>query len=55
MATSKMGPKEAALRAQREARVADNTRLIDAKTKIKVKGVGEVVNVRAAKRGGRGK
>jgi hypothetical protein len=53
MATSKMGPKEAALRAQREARVADNKRLIDAK--IKAKGVGKVVTVKAGKRGGRGK
>jgi hypothetical protein len=47
-----MGPKEAALRAQREARVVANKRLID---KMKLKAVSsKVVNVKATKRGGRG-
>jgi hypothetical protein len=49
-----MGPKEAALRAQREARVAANKQLIDSKTKVKAKAIGKVVNVKM-KRGGRGR
>ena len=48
----KMGPKEAALRAQREARVTANKRLID---KAKVKAIGKVTNIKAVKRGGRGR
>ena len=53
--SDKMGPKEAALRAQREARVAANKRLIDTKTKVRAKAIGKVVNVKASKRGGRGR
>ena len=52
--TSKMGPKEAELRAKREARVEANKRLIDSKTKVKAKAIGKVVNVKI-KRGGRGR
>ena len=47
-----MGPKEAAMRAQREARVAANKRLMD---KFKAKGIGKIVNVKAVKRSGRGR
>ena len=51
MGSDKMGPKEAALRAQREARVADNKRLIDKSTKLKAKGIGKVSTVKMSKRG----
>ena len=53
--SDKMGPKEAALRAQREARVTANKRLIDINTKIKAKAIGKVTNIKAVKRGGRGR
>jgi hypothetical protein len=53
MTTNKIGPKEAGLRALREARVAANKRLID--KEVKAKRVGKVVNIKAAKRGGRGR
>jgi hypothetical protein len=53
--SSKMGPKEAALRAQREARVLANKRLIDSKTKVKAKAIGGMLNIKLAKRGGRGR
>jgi len=52
---SKTGPKELELRALREARVAANKQLIDTKTKVKAKAIGKVVNVKAVKRGGRGR
>ena len=62
MSEKKMGPREAELRAMREARAAqEEKRLkaskaqIDALTKFKAKGVGKVVNLKASKRGGRGK
>ena len=48
----KMGPTEAALRSQREARGVANKRLMD---KFKAKAVGKVTSVKAAKRGGRGR
>jgi hypothetical protein len=51
MAQSKMGPKEAALRARRELLVEANKKLIDKRTKLKAKGIGKVVSVKAAKRG----
>jgi len=52
----KMGPKEAELRAKREARVAANKRLIDdANTRIKAKAIGKLTNIKAVKRGGRGR
>jgi hypothetical protein len=54
---NKMGPKEERLRMLREAqvRVAENKRLIDSKTKVKAKAIGGVVNIKASKRGGRGR
>jgi hypothetical protein len=52
---SKTGPKEAELRALREARIAANKQLIDTKTKVKAKSIGKVANIKAAKRGGRGR
>jgi hypothetical protein len=57
MAEKKIGPKEAMLRQQREARarVAENKRLIDAQTKVKAKAIGKVANIKAVKRGGRGR
>jgi hypothetical protein len=52
----KIGPKETELRALREARVAANKQLIDkSATKVKAKAIGKVVNIKAAKRGGRGR
>jgi hypothetical protein len=53
MTETRIGPKEAKLREQREARVAANKRLIDktTKVKVKVKGIGKVVNIETAKRG----
>jgi hypothetical protein len=50
MTETRIGPKEAKLREQREARVAANKRLIDKTTK-KAKGIGKVVNIETAKRG----
>ena len=52
---SKTGPKEAELRAMREARVAANKQMIDKAAKIKAKGIGKVANIKAAKRSGRGR
>lgn len=50
---SKIGPKEEMLRAQREARVSENKRLIDKTSKLKAKGIGKVVAVKASRRGRR--
>jgi hypothetical protein len=56
MAEKTMGPREAQLRAMREANVEKNKKLIDKSvTKMKVKAIGKVSNVKAAKRGGRGR
>jgi hypothetical protein len=60
MSEKKMGPREAELRAMREAReqkrVIANKAQIDALTKFKMKGVGSLKNIKASgKRGGRGK
>lgn len=55
MGDNKMGPKEAALRAQREARVAENKRLIGATAKMKAKAIGKVTNIKMGKSGGRGR
>jgi hypothetical protein len=52
---TKAGPKEAQLQAMRAARVAANKRLIDTKTKVKAKVVGSMLNIKLAKRGGRGR
>ena len=49
---AKMGPKEAAMRALREARADASKRLTD---KVKAKAIGKVVNVKAVKRSGRGR
>jgi hypothetical protein len=51
MTETRIGPKEAKLREQREARVAANKKLIDKTTKVKAKGIGKVVNIETAKRG----
>jgi hypothetical protein len=57
MAEKKMGPREQQLREWREERVKENKQLIDksALTKVKAKGIGKVTNLKASKRGGRGK
>jgi hypothetical protein len=67
MAEKKMGPREAELRAMREARAAEadrsakeqrvkeNKAKLDAVSKIKAKGIGKVVNLKAGNRGGRAK
>ncbi|MET4017774.1 MULTISPECIES: hypothetical protein [Bradyrhizobium] len=52
---SKVGPKEAVLRAKREARVEANKRLIDTQSKVKIEAIGKVTNIKASKRGGRGR
>jgi hypothetical protein len=46
MTETRIGPKEAKLREQREARVAANKKLIDKTTKVKAKGTGKVVTSR---------
>ena len=53
MTETRIGPNEAKLREQREARVAANKKLIDMTTKVKAKGIGKVVNIETAKRGRR--
>jgi hypothetical protein len=58
MSEKKMGPREAQLREWRENRVKENKQLIDraALTKVKAKAVGgKLTNMKAGKRGGRGK
>jgi hypothetical protein len=55
MAENKMGPKEAQMRALREARVEQNKRLIDKAAKIKAKGIARVVSIKTSKTGGRGR
>jgi hypothetical protein len=50
MPHDKVGPKETQLRAQREARVSENKRLMDSKTKLKAKRIGKLVSVKASKR-----
>ena len=45
MTETRIGPNEAKLREQREARVAANKKLIDKTTKVKAKGIGKVVNI----------
>ena len=56
MADKTPGPREAQLRAMREANVEKNKKLIDKSVaKVKGKAIGKVVNVKAAKRGGRGR
>jgi hypothetical protein len=56
MADKTLGPKEAQLRAQREARIEHNKRLMET-TAVKAKGkvIGRVVKFKAKKPGGRGR
>jgi len=61
MSEKKMGPREAELRAMREARVEktekrlkENKARIDTLTKFKAKGIGKVLSLKGGKRGGRG-
>ena len=56
MAESKIGPKQAQLQALKQQRMERNKTLIDkVTTKAKAKPGGKVVNIKAAKRGGRGR
>lgn len=49
MAPTKIGPKEAAARAQRELRAAEAAKA--QRTKVKAKGIGKLTTIKASRRG----